>query len=696
MNKKARITIRAKLLFTYLLVLLVPSMIIGSLTYLSASNQVESQLVNNASESVTSVNEIINANIQSKINDINYFAANLTADEINSEANGETAATIKARFNEYAALHPDVMDIYVGTGRAKSIHASDEKLPEGYDPRKDNSYVNALKHGKGIVLSPVFQTVNNESVIAISAVLEGGSGVVALNLNLKELAALTSIKVGKEGYIFIIDSSKKFVVHPTEKIGSETSLDFIVKMYESETGAFDYTYKEANKKMVYQTNDLTGWRIGGTINKNEVTAATSAIRNTALIVITSSVLLALVLIYFNVRSILSPLLRLRKATEVISRGDLSEDIGSFHQDEIGMLAENFGIMVKNLREMIINVQEMTDNVSASAEELTAGADQTTKAIEHVTIAIQEVAIGSEQQVKSVERGMASTASTNNEVANIAATMEQVSTMMDKTSHSAAEGNDSVISVVDKINSIQLTVEDLGGVIDKLNDRTGQIVGIVGIITGIARQTNLLALNASIEAARAGEQGRGFAVVASEVRKLAEESEKSARLISEQISSIHGEMKLAAATMEQAKERVSEGIMAVDTTGRSFSRIRRAVKGAAEKIEAMNEAVRTLSQEAESMEHAIVDIKGISELAAANTETISAAAQEQLASVEEIASSSADLSHLAEELQKLVGRFKLYADGKPPEVSVPMLQDDKALATELDPEPETLEDTPKSE
>ncbi|WP_410512689.1 methyl-accepting chemotaxis protein [Paenibacillus sp. BR2-3] len=672
MNKNVRMTIRAKLILTYLLVLLVPSMIIGSLTYNSASNEMEDQLVNSATESVVAVNEIINANLQSKINDINYFAAQLSAEAVNSEVNGEASAVVKARLKEYASLHPDVLNIYVSTSRGKAIHSSDVKFPEGYDPRKDNSYVNAIKNGKGMVISPAFQTINKETAIAISAVLEGGSGVMALNLNLSELANLTNIKVGKEGYIFIIDSSKKYVVHPTETIGQESTRDFVKTMFEKEKDSFDYTYNDSPKKMTYMKNELTGWRIAGTISKDEVVDATKDIRTTAIMVIAISILLALVLIYFNVHSILEPLRRLRKATEVISQGDLSKDIGSFRRDEIGMLAENFGIMVSNLREMITSVQEMTDDVSSSAEELTAGAEQTTKAIEHVTIAIQEVAAGSEQQVKSVQKGMESTAATTSEVANIAEYMVQVSEMMGKTSQSASEGNDSVISVVDKINSIQITVEELGDVIDKLNNRTGQIVGIVGIITGIARQTNLLALNASIEAARAGEQGRGFAVVAAEVRKLAEESEKSARLISDQISSIYGEMKLAAETMEQAKERVTEGIMAVDTTGRSFSRIRRAVKGAAEKIEAMNGAVRTLSIEAESMEKAIGDIRGISEVAAGNTETISAAAQEQLASVEEIASSSVDLSHLAEELQKLVGRFKLQATETAAEAGAPEL------------------------
>ncbi|WP_379156945.1 methyl-accepting chemotaxis protein [Paenibacillus sp. sgz5001063] len=660
MKIKSRFTIRMKLIITYLLVLLVPSIIIGWQTYDSASSKVEGQLIDNATESVAVVNEIVNANIQSKINDIEYFSKQISSADLNGELSQDKSAAIKDRLKEYVVLHPDVLDIYVATSRAKMVHAADTNFPQDYDPRTENAYVNALKHGKGAVISPAFLTVNNETAVAVSAMLEDGGGVMTLNLNLAELADLTNIKVGQQGYIFIIDSSKKFLVHPTEAIGKESSLDFVKVMFEGEGGSFDYTYKDAPKKMTYQVNELTGWRIGGTISKNEVTAATSGIRDKALIVISISVLLAMVLIYFNVSSILKPLIRLRKATEIIAQGDLSEDIGDFHRDEIGLLANNFRSMVVNLREMIISVQEMTDNVSASAEELTAGAEQTTKAIEHVTIAIQEVAAGTERQVNSVHKGTESTAATANEVAQISGFMEQVSAMMDKTSLSAAEGNDSVISVVDKINGIHETVEALSGVIDKLNDRTGQIDGIVGVITGIARQTNLLALNASIEAARAGEQGRGFAVVASEVRKLAEESEQSAQRIAEQISSINTEMQQATVTVEDARSKVSEGILAVDSTGRSFSRIRRAVKGAAEKIEAMEGAVDTLTAEAVSMQAAISEIQEISQEAAGNTETISAAAEEQLASVEEIASSSADLSHLAEELQKLVGRFKLYS------------------------------------
>ncbi len=51
---------------------------------------------------------------------------------------------------------------------------------------------------------------------------------------------------------------------------------------------------------------------------------------------------------------------------------------------------------------------------------------------------------------------------------------------------------------------------------------------ISIIQDIARQTNILSLNAAIEAARAGKSGRGFSAVANGIKKLAEQSQKSAK------------------------------------------------------------------------------------------------------------------------------------------------------------------------
>lgn len=72
--------------------------------------------------------------------------------------------------------------------------------------------------------------------------------------------------------------------------------------------------------------------------------------------------------------------------------------------------------------------------------------------------------------------------------------------------------------------------------------------ILEIISRVAQQTNLLGINAAIEAARAGEDGRGFTVVANEVRKLADESHRSA-----------GDIKIMLAKFRDAVEQVLENV-----------------------------------------------------------------------------------------------------------------------------------------
>jgi methyl-accepting chemotaxis protein len=648
--------VKKRLILSFAIILIIPSMIIGWVSYQTAKTKVAVEIQQAADENVKLINQTINEAIQAKMRDIDYFSQRVNQEDLNSKDH----LPVKEQLDAYAKLHPDLLSIYVGTTTGEFIQSPKLSLPSGYDPRNRPWYQMAMNHKGNIIITEPFSTASTgQMTVTIAKTLQDGSGVVALNLNLQYLSDVVSqVKIGQNGYVFLLDKTSKVIVHPAMKPGTESKGYESDMMSKRDSGVFDYLYDGQSKYIDFVSNKTTGWKIAATWKADEIDAAASSIFHTTMLVIVLSLFAGAVIVWLIIRSISGRFKELNDAAERISQGDLTETIQVRANHEFDKLAMAFNHMSESLRTIINQVQETADHVAASSIELRASAEQTSKATEQVAMAIQEVASGTENQTRGAEESAKAMEEMAAGISRIAESSSIVSEVASETMQQAEEGNRFVQNTVKQMNAISDSVKRSEESILHLAERAHAIEKIVELITNIADQTSLLALNAAIEAARAGESGRGFAVVADEVRKLAERTAESTKQITYLIEETQKDTKSTVEYMGQVKKEVESGLSVAQETEQKFVRIFESMNRIAGQIQEVAATAQQLSAGTQQVAASVEEMARVSQETAAHSQNVAAITEEQLASMEEIGSSAANLEKMVEELQSLMQRFKV--------------------------------------
>jgi methyl-accepting chemotaxis protein len=139
--------------------------------------------------------------------------------------------------------------------------------------------------------------------------------------------------------------------------------------------------------------------------------------------------------------------------------------------------------------------------------------------------------------------------------------------------SLAEGGTQTVGrTIEGISGLRDQVTAIANQIIRLSEQTAQISTVSDLVADLANQTNMLALNAGVEAARAGEQGKGFAVVAGEIRKLADQSKKSAERINSLVNEVQAAINSTVMVTDEGTKKATVGIELAEDTGDVFASI----------------------------------------------------------------------------------------------------------------------------
>ncbi|ATE80115.1 methyl-accepting chemotaxis protein [Pseudomonas frederiksbergensis] len=330
------------------------------------------------------------------------------------------------------------------------------------------------------------------------------------------------------------------------------------------------------------------------------------------------------------RQIVIPLSQTLKVAERVAAGDLSHNLISERQDELGQLQRAMQSMTLGLRELIGGISDGVTQIASAAEELSAVTEQTSAGVNSQKVETDQVATAMHEMTATVQE--------------VARNAEEASEAAVAADQQAREGDRVVGEAIAQIERLALEVGNSTAAMGDLKRESDKIGSVLDVIKSVAQQTNLLALNAAIEAARAGEAGRGFAVVADEVRSLAQRTQKSTEEIEELIVGLQTGTQQVATIMDNSRSLTDSSVELTRRAGGSLESITRTVSA----IQSMNQQIAAAAEQqsavAEEINRSVLNVRDVSEQTSAASE--------------ETAASSVELARLGTHLQMLVGRFKV--------------------------------------
>lgn len=266
------------------------------------------------------------------------------------------------------------------------------------------------------------------------------------------------------------------------------------------------------------------------------------------------------------------------------------------------------------------VHRAFDNLIETLGDVTSMSEQVARATGQITDGSQELAHMSGQQANALEA--------------VAVSLQQLAAQTRQNAATAQEASRITDLAQASTTASATNVHELSNVMGHIKANADQTAKIVKTIDEIAFQTNLLALNAAVEAARAGDAGRGFAVVADEVRSLALRAAEAARTTAELI--------------EKSVAGVAQGVTVTDGVIHSLGEVTHHV----DRVRTMMSEIAAASAEQQQglsvISHSMDDLNDLTQ------QTASSSGQSADAALE--------LSMQAERLRRLVGGFKLPAQG----------------------------------
>lgn len=537
-----------------------------------------------------------------------------------------------------------------------------DNIKEALSKMNDETYISRVY---------VDDTTYEPIIIVAVPVLNGlgdKSGVIFAEVNLKFMWDLIdTIKVGKNGLAYVTDREGNLIAFSDEgRVIKGEKLDRLSEVADFISSKDVNAQRKAEwVKGILGTDVITtyvplgkpDWAVFIEIPFME--GAEPITKNIIVSIATmliSFVLALLIGIYLSKR-ITKPIINLKSAAKLISKGELGTEIKIDAKNEIGELAADFNQMASNINTLIMNIKQASRTILEQSSILKERSSLSAQSAEAVVCAMEQINQGAEQQAKEAESTSEQTGTLGEEI-NFAVTKTvEVERITGSTRDLSIKSKDTVEMLINRTNETDRITRRFVENTTSLSDSLEKIRGIADAITEITNKTKTLSLNARIEAARAGEAGRGFAVIVKEISNLSNQSREAAKLIEPVLQEIQLKAAVSSKSSEEVNVILEEQMQAVYSTQDTFDKIILSMDNAISQIIELSNIIRNIDVIKEKSIKSVMTISSVTQQTAASCQEVSAASEEQKEIAGQVKSFADKLYDMGEKLVGIIDIFK---------------------------------------
>ena len=447
------------------------------------------------------------------------------------------------------------------------------------------SYGLAISNIKEIMISDVFNVAKTlkKNLVFISE-------NATLSLKDKELNKLIlSMSVGKTGYVYIIDSKGKLLIHPKKQGKSLANTDYGAYIIShKEGGVYEYKSSTTGQEKLAAFEYLPmwdAWVVPGVNKADYFDDINQHFIEYFSFLLFGAILILSVLNYFTGRVVLNNAVAIQDVAHDLSYGDgdLTQKLPvGKTKDEFRNISIDINAFLLKMHDAIMHIKSSSHYQSILAKELT----NSTHLLRSKTTESGDIAKTTMEDLNKIRALLEENVAGSNEIVII---NESSSDVLDTTS-SKIDG------IIGSISTTQESADIISEEFKKLINDIEGLKEITTVIRDISEQTNLLALNAAIEAARAGEHGRGFAVVAEEVRKLSDRTNKAINEVDSSISILIQSVGDATQQINNNKEVVETLVVYGDEIKEDFSNMGVSIQNSVTIAQGSQNSMQTMQQQ----------------------------------------------------------------------------------------------------